>query len=124
MEPQKVVAGVASFVQRKIIGVFLFAGAFTGLISAELLTRALSHSETYYQEHTPPRLLGAIFALIFSYAILRIIIWLIRWTKSEDSLVRASIDTPKVKDRDVVGLVCYMPFIMFIICVIVAFIPQ
>ena len=124
MEQKKVIAGVAGFIQRKIIGVVLFVVGFAGLIVAELVTRSLSNSDTYYQQHAFPRLFGALLAFTFSYTGLKCIVWLIRWTRKEDALVKEPMDAPQMKDREVVGRVCYMPYVMLAICVLVAFLPE
>jgi len=122
MDPKKVITGVGTYIQRKIFGVVLFVAGFAGLIAAEYFTRAVSHSDTYYQEHSLPRLFGAVLAFACSYLVLKCIVWVLRWTESEERAVR-EIDTPKKMDRELVGGVRHIPVIIFALCVVVAFMP-
>ena len=116
MESKQLVDRVYGYFERKFIGLLTIIAGFAGLLLAESATRWRAPTPTYYQEHSLPRFVGACLAFALSYTV----VWLARWSKDEIRTPYFSL--PSKKDRERVGLLCYTPYVLFIFCVIVAFV--
>ena len=114
MEPKQLVDRVYGYFERKFIGLLVVVAGIAGLALVEFFCRFLSGSTTYYQEHSFPRLVGAGMAFVLSNAV----VWVAKWSK--DEIHPSYIRLPSRQDRERVGLVCYAPYVLFIVCVILA----
>jgi len=104
-------------------GIFVGIAGFIGFILAELLTRSLTESDTYYQAHAAPRLGGAVLGAALAFGAVKI---LEIWEKPRTVIDQATGREIILRRGDSLFFipVRFWPYIILGIGVVVAFVPE
>ncbi len=122
--PRRIAAMVTTYLQSSVIAFLMAAAAFSGLVLTELSTRALTHSETYYQTHPMPRLWGAVIAFLLSFAILKGVAWSLQRSSATAGMTGDDCKARAERNRAVLARVRYVPIVIFAACLLAALSPR
>jgi hypothetical protein len=104
-------------------GILVAIAGFIGFIVAELITRGITNSDTYYQAHSLPRLGGAVLGAVLAFGAVKL---LKMWDKPRIVIDKATGREMVLRRGDSLFFVParFWPYIIFVIGVVVAFINE